>query len=576
MLSEMTLNNVDTQYRERSRSYRANSIVNTTTNFDFDQRRNSTVSVTNFQSNVPFIDDGLDINGWFSQEIHLPTESQEERHQKKNYVWILMKSILFKWNWLYNNYTIFMKLIFFLVYFIIGVAFYNSTEGWNVLDCVYFISISVTTIGLGDFHPTNDMTRLFSIPYFLIGCTIVINIFITLSRTYIRDCQDEIIYQIQRFRGLEHKTLRPLEISFYRLMMSLFFVCITIFVGTLFFSSSEGWTVIYSMYFSTVSMMFAIGYGDRVPGNENVRLFCIFYEFMSSVVFYVSVSLAIDDWSAAAFRRKFRESLEILPDTKFNEKWFKRVLKPPKNSPIKSHDIVDVHVNDILSRKVLNELEDNEESIANPLLYPPQSELQKSEHSHTNIPAVHDIETGEILMPGQTSKERFILFVLSELGILSHYDEIVPLAKKFDELDHKKVGYLTHKELLEFRKTIEVISRTAKGYREVVSYSDLNQTNSLAQNATVPNNTPMNIRPSYSQYNPMLMAYNPVTSIVDYTNSFFEKKSTDSNRQVTNNYHDEIDASQLIVNTVDYDKNSGFVDYSKRYPHRVSTVPNIP
>jgi hypothetical protein len=212
--------------------------------------------------NVPIIDDHLDIHGWFSKPIYLPNENDEYIQYKKNYLWIVLKSIAFRWNWLYNTYTIAMKTILFICYFIVGVLFYNSIEGWSVMSCVYFITGSITTIGLSDFYPTTETSRLFSIPYLLVGCTIMFNIFITFARTYITDCQDEIIYQIQRLRG-KHASpvIRSVEMSFYRVMISIIFVSITALIGTLFYSSSEGWTFVYALYYSTVMVMFSIGYG---------------------------------------------------------------------------------------------------------------------------------------------------------------------------------------------------------------------------------------------------------------------------------------------------------------------------
>ena len=39
------------------------------------------------------------------------------------------------------------KMLIFLVYYIIGVVYYHVNEGWNVLDCVYYITVTTTTVG---------------------------------------------------------------------------------------------------------------------------------------------------------------------------------------------------------------------------------------------------------------------------------------------------------------------------------------------------------------------------------------------------------------------------------------------
>ena len=37
------------------------------------------------------------------------------------------------------------KFVLVLVYYIIGVAFYNHYEGWDILTCVYYITVTSTT-----------------------------------------------------------------------------------------------------------------------------------------------------------------------------------------------------------------------------------------------------------------------------------------------------------------------------------------------------------------------------------------------------------------------------------------------
>ena len=46
-------------------------------------------------------------------------------------------------------------------------------------------------------------------------------------------------------------------------------------------------------------------------------------------------------------------------------------------------------------------------------------------------------------------------------------------------MDHQSRGYLTHTELQEFKQTIQVISRAAKGYRQIVTFDDINMSPNL-------------------------------------------------------------------------------------------------
>lgn len=88
-------------------------------------------------------------------DSHIPTEEPEE-----SIFWILYQP----------------KLFIVCIYYLVGVLFYHYHEGWNIVDCVFYITVSgnisyytyyyiitthmllVTTVGYGDFSPTNDCT----------------------------------------------------------------------------------------------------------------------------------------------------------------------------------------------------------------------------------------------------------------------------------------------------------------------------------------------------------------------------------------------------------------------------------
>lgn len=54
----------------------------------------------------------------------------------------------------------------------VGTIVFHRLEDWNWIQSFYFSVVTITTVGYGDFTPTNDACRLFTAIYILVGVSI--------------------------------------------------------------------------------------------------------------------------------------------------------------------------------------------------------------------------------------------------------------------------------------------------------------------------------------------------------------------------------------------------------------------
>ncbi len=51
----------------------------------------------------------------------------------------------------------------------LGTFFYHSVEGWSYVDSFYFTSITMTSVGYGDLHPSTDFSKIFTSLFAIVG-----------------------------------------------------------------------------------------------------------------------------------------------------------------------------------------------------------------------------------------------------------------------------------------------------------------------------------------------------------------------------------------------------------------------
>jgi hypothetical protein len=82
-----------------------------------------------------------------------------------------------------------------LILVIFGTWFYTYSEGWRVVDSLYFTVMTLTTVGYGDFVPSHDVSKIVTVVYGIISIPIMLFILGVLAENYFE----------HRMKGLESR-----------------------------------------------------------------------------------------------------------------------------------------------------------------------------------------------------------------------------------------------------------------------------------------------------------------------------------------------------------------------------------
>ena len=116
---------------------------------------------------------------------------------------------------------LFLTILFFLL---TGTLIFSWMEGWSLIDSFYFVTMTATTVGYGDFTPTHALSKIITIIYSMSIIPIVLYTFSVVAkyetnRVYHRIYdmerkqrkQDEEIEKAEHKLELQHRKIKEQE-----------------------------------------------------------------------------------------------------------------------------------------------------------------------------------------------------------------------------------------------------------------------------------------------------------------------------------------------------------------------------
>jgi voltage-gated potassium channel len=58
----------------------------------------------------------------------------------------------------------------------LGTVFYDRTEGWGLINSLYFCVVAISTVGFGDYTPQTTLGKLFTIMFLFCGVGLFVSI----------------------------------------------------------------------------------------------------------------------------------------------------------------------------------------------------------------------------------------------------------------------------------------------------------------------------------------------------------------------------------------------------------------
>ncbi|KIX93166.1 uncharacterized protein Z520_11223 [Fonsecaea multimorphosa CBS 102226] len=216
--------------------------------------------------------------------------------------------------------SLMLQTILFLSYLLAAGAVYSRIENWDFLDAVYFVNVTLFTIGFGDYHPVTHLGRSLFFPM-AVGGILFVGLIIASIRTLILESgsrkistrtvekarrkvlksgkektgkladADPSVPELDR-RKLEFETMRDVQRRAARanrliaLSISGSSFLVLWFIGAVVFWQAESatggqnWSYFEALYFTYVALL-TIGYGDFYPQTNSGKPAFVFWSLIA-------------------------------------------------------------------------------------------------------------------------------------------------------------------------------------------------------------------------------------------------------------------------------------------------------
>ncbi|KAI3419863.1 uncharacterized protein J3R85_012972 [Psidium guajava] len=161
----------------------------------------------------------------------------------------------------------------------------NGEKTNNLLDAVYFCTVTMTTVGYGDLVPGSILAKLLACGFVFSGMALV-GLILSKAADYLAEKQEILLVKALHLRNKVGPTEMLKEIESnrvrYKCVTTSILLLLLIVAGTTFLALVENLDVVDAFY-CVCSTITTLGYGDKSFSTEAGRVFAVFWILTSTI-----------------------------------------------------------------------------------------------------------------------------------------------------------------------------------------------------------------------------------------------------------------------------------------------------
>jgi len=195
-----------------------------------------------------------------------------------------------------------------IAFFGIGIYFGVQRMDWTVGDSIYFIVVTMSTVGYGDFSADTQEHKMFLCFYIIFGVVFIGNIVQDFVEDAAEKLREEMVDLSDGDTDEEQHEENMATVYSYRTLTHVITLCGIIFGGAAFYMYNEehedgsSWSYIDGLYWSICTLT-TVGYGDMSLTKWYTRTFSIFYILIGIAAF----ATTFNSVAAAKAKRGFHQ-----------------------------------------------------------------------------------------------------------------------------------------------------------------------------------------------------------------------------------------------------------------------------